>query len=144
MVPEADMAIDAIGLRRFLDIGPDRGAVGNRLGRAPRVEGEAQGVHVAVGSDTGIPKQVPRTPQRSPPFQDHIAAVRAAFLQVIRLPYPGNSRAHDDDVKMLGHRSLRIPVIRICGEATVGRVNSLANISGGRPIRPASPSPSAG
>ena len=78
--------------------------------------------------------------QRRPPLQDHIAAVGAAFLQVIRLTYPGNSRTHDDDVKMLGHRSLRIPVIRFCGETNPNRLNSPANISAVRPTRPPSPS----
>src|SRR3546814_1008279 len=47
--------------------------VGDRLRLGPRFEGIAQRVHIRIGSDTRIPKQIPRPAARAAAFEDAIA-----------------------------------------------------------------------
>ena len=104
---EAYVAVDAVGLGGLLDIGADRGAVGDRLGVRPGVEGEAERVHVAVRPDAGIAKQVPCPADAAARLEDGVRAVGAAFLQVEALADAGDAGPHHDHVQVLGHRSSR-------------------------------------
>src|SRR3546814_7787585 len=56
----AYVPIDPVLARGLADIVEDRRPVGDRLRLGPRFEGIAQRVHIRIGSDTRIPKQIPR------------------------------------------------------------------------------------
>src|SRR5258708_9842530 len=71
LVAVADVPVDAVVAGRLADVLQDRGAVGDRLGLAPRLEGVAQGVHVAVRADPGIPAQAPSAAHGLPALTDH-------------------------------------------------------------------------
>lgn len=59
VVTVTDVPIHAIFARRLVEIAQNRRAVRDRLGIGPRLEREAQRVHVRIRADAGITKQVP-------------------------------------------------------------------------------------
>src|SRR3546814_9839086 len=80
----AYVPIDPVLARGLADIVEDRRPVGDRLRLGPRFEGIAQRVHIRIGSDTRIPKQIPRPAARAAAFEDAIAAIGAFGLQMTR------------------------------------------------------------
>ena len=60
-VPEPDVGVDAAFGCRGSDVVQNGSAVGDGLGGGPRPEPVAQGVHIGVRADAGIPEQIPRT-----------------------------------------------------------------------------------
>ena len=72
-VPEADVAVDAELGHGLPQVGEDRRAVGDRLGRRPRLEPVAEGVHVAVRAHARIAEEVPRAADVVAPLEDHVA-----------------------------------------------------------------------
>src|SRR6185312_15915222 len=99
----ADARLDPVLDRGLLDVGLDRRAVGDRLRRTPRLEPEAEGEHVRVGSDARVLEEIPGAAKVGAPFEDGVALCRAAFLQVPGRAHAGNTGAHDEDVKVLSH-----------------------------------------
>src|SRR5262245_49156042 len=93
-----DVTVDTVLGGGLLHVAQDRGAVGDRLGVAPGFEIVPQRVHVAVGPDARIAKEVPRAAHRRPAFEDDVALPRALALQVHR-------SADDQDVVVFGGHS---------------------------------------
>ena len=71
-----DSFVDAVCRGRLPQVTQDRRAVGNRLRVRPRTEGEGEGVHVRVGADPGIAKEVPGATARRPCLEDREGVVR--------------------------------------------------------------------
>ena len=76
LVAVVDSIIDAVCRGRLPQVTQDRRAVGNRLRVRPRTEGEGEGVHVRVGADPGIAKEVPGATARRPCLEDREGVVR--------------------------------------------------------------------
>src|SRR5215211_3768131 len=83
------------------DVVQDVGTIGNCLGITPRSEAIAERVHVGVGADAGIAKEIPRAADRIATFEYGEALVGAVHLQMARSPDPRQPRAHDYDVLVL-------------------------------------------
>src|SRR5690606_32627708 len=105
---KADVPIDPVIASGFLEISKNRGAVRNRLGIGPGPEGEAERIHVGIGTDAGISKQVPGAAHVVPRLEDRVASVRAFLLEMICSANAGNARADNQNVEMLHHHSLPI------------------------------------
>ena len=99
---KADLLPDPELVDRFVQVVEDRRAIGDRLRVAPRLELEAQRVHIAVGADTGIAEKVPGAAERRPTLEDRELAVGAHGLQVVGRRNAGDASADDDDVEVLG------------------------------------------
>ena len=103
MVAEPDVPVDAELGDGLAEVLHDRWAVGDRLVVHPRLEREAQRVHVAVGADARVSEQVPGAADVVAALEDHERAVGAHRLQVVRGPDARDAGAHDDDVEVLCH-----------------------------------------
>ncbi len=102
-VAVADVFVDAVLRRGLFDVGLDRRTVGDRCRRLPRLEPEAQGEHVRVGTNPGVAEQVPGATQVGAALQDRVALGRAAVLQMPRRADAGDAGADDDNVEVFGH-----------------------------------------
>ena len=79
---KAQLVGQSVLSNRFVEIIEDRSTVGDGLALGPGFEVETQGVHVAVGADTRIAKQIPGAANSRPPFENQITALRTMFLQM--------------------------------------------------------------
>ena len=76
----------------------------------PRLELEAERVHVAVGADARIPEQIPRAADVGASFENEIGAIRRLDLQVIRGADAGDPGTDHEDIDMLNvHGSTVVP-----------------------------------
>ena len=75
-VTEADVPVDAELGDGLAQVVHDRRAVGDRLGRRPRLEPVAERVHVAVGPHARVAEQVPRAADVVAALEDRVAATR--------------------------------------------------------------------
>ena len=105
-VAKADLAVDAIGFRRFTNVAADRGAVGDRRIRQPWPKRIAEGEHVGIGADAGIAEQIPGAADGVAAFEDDERLARARRLQMIGGVDAGEPAADDDDIKMLWRHDL--------------------------------------
>ena len=94
----ADLAVDAVLVRRIAQVLQDRRSVGDRLLAGPRPERVAQRVHVRIGSDPRVAKQIPGPAERLPAFEDRDAALRAQALQMAGRADAGKTGADDQDI----------------------------------------------
>jgi hypothetical protein len=99
----ADLAIDAVLARGVLDVLEDGGTVGDGLGAVPRAEREAERVHVRIGANAGIAKEVPRPAQRVAALQDRVRAAGALGLEVVAGGDAGQASADHQDIEALAH-----------------------------------------
>ena len=76
------MRIDASLVGGLLHIVKDGRAIGDGLGRAPRLKTIAQGMHVAVGTNARITKQIPGAAHAGAGFEDAITFARTIVLQM--------------------------------------------------------------
>ncbi len=97
-VSEADVAGQVVLGDRLPQVVQDDRSVGDRLLLLPRLEAEAQGVHVAVGPYARIPEQVPRAADVRPALQDGEGRARAPVLEVDGAADAGDPGADDQDV----------------------------------------------
>src|SRR3954454_13598796 len=114
---EADLPVDAVVDRGLADVVQNPRPVGDRLRLGPRFERVAERVHVGVGADAGIAKQVPGAADAVAALEDHVALARALLLQVIARANAGQAGADDEDVEMfcrIGHDDL--PAFRCNGQ----------------------------
>jgi hypothetical protein len=105
-VAEADMRPDAALVDDAVQVVEDRGPVGYRLLVAPRLEIEAERVHVAVRADAGIAEQVPGAAEVLAPLENREAAIRALHPHMRGHADARNPRAHDQHVEIgcvVGH-----------------------------------------
>ena len=79
-VPVADMTVHTVLLGGFVNVAEYGRSVGDGLGVIPGFEVEAQGMHIAVGADARVLKQVPGAAHLFAPFQDQVALARALGL----------------------------------------------------------------
>src|SRR5690606_14921510 len=109
LVLETDVRRDDFIAGHVVDVLANVGAVGDGLLVDPRTEIVAEGEHVGIGTDARVTEQVPGAADRFATLEDHIALVRALFLQVMRHADTGQASAYDYYVKMFsGHRSLTL------------------------------------
>ena len=116
-VVEADLLVDAVVDRGLAHVVQNPRPVGDRLRLGPRFERIAERIHVGVGADAGIAKQVPGAADAVAPLEDHVALARAFLLQVIARADAGQAGADDEDVEMfccIGHDDL--PAFRCNGQ----------------------------
>ena len=100
----ADRLIDSVLGGSLADVFEDGGRVGHGLVFTPRTEAIAERVHVGVGADAWIAKQIPRAAHRLAPFEDDETLLRALSLQMAG---PADSRqpgTYDYDVNVLHTR----------------------------------------
>ncbi len=93
-----------------MEVIEDRGCVGDRLLVPPRLEIEAQRVHVAVGADAGIAEQVPGAAKLHAPFDDDEGPAGALHAHVGGHADARNARAHDQHIEIggiVGHARLQ-------------------------------------
>ena len=112
MLAVPDVLVDAVLDGGFLDIGLDRRAVGDGLGRAPRLEPEPEGEHIGVGTDAGIFEQIPGAAHVLAALENRVGLRRAAVLQVPCGADAGYARADDEHVEVFGHGSTLSTVCR--------------------------------
>ena len=108
-VVEADLPVDAVVDSGLADVIQNPRPVGDRLRLGPRFERIAERIHVRVGADAGIAKQIPGAADAVAPLEDHVALARAFLLQVIARANAGQAGADNEDVEMfccLGHGDL--------------------------------------
>ena len=94
---ERDLAVDAVIAGGVLQVVTDIGAVGDGIAFVPGVVPEAQCVDIAVGSDSGVPEQVPGPADAFPALDDMKAAARRA--QSDGGIDAGYSGSHNENVK---------------------------------------------
>src|SRR6185369_14353001 len=90
------------------DVIQDRGTIGDGLGVTPRTKAIAERVHVGVGTDAWITKEIPRATDRFAPFEYDEALVGAVHFEMTRSTDPRQPRTHDNDVHVL-HRARNYP-----------------------------------
>ena len=103
LVAVPDVLVDAVLGGGLVEVVPDRRAVGDRLVGRPRLEAEAEGVHVGVRADAGVLEQIPGAAELVPTLQDHVALAGAAVLQMPGGADAGDAGSHDDNVDKFGH-----------------------------------------
>ena len=86
------------------DVFEDGGRVGHGLVFTPGTEAIAERVHVGVGADTWITKQIPRTAHPLAPFEDNETLLRAFSLQMAGATDPRKACAYEYDVNVLHTR----------------------------------------
>ena len=114
---EADVLVDAVVDSGLAHVVQNPRSVGDRLRLGPRFERIAERIHVGVGADAGIAKQIPGAADAITPLEDDVALARAFLLQVIARADAGQAGADDEDVEMfcrIGHGDL--PAFRCNGQ----------------------------
>ena len=122
----ADMRAELIFLDRFLQIAHDGGRIGNRLARSPRLEAEAQRVHVRIRADAGVAEQIPCPAKIVAPLHDCEGLARAHFLHVHGRANARNPGAHNQGIYMFNrHDYPSYPFMGriLAGLGTVSRGN---------------------
>src|SRR6185369_12959695 len=97
-----------------------RGTIGDGLGVTPRAKAIAERVHVGIGANAWVAKEIPRSADRVASFQYGEALSGSVHLQVTRSPNSRQPRAHDYDVHVL-HSARNYPraaVVSTCVIAT--------------------------
>ena len=99
-VAEADVPIDAELAHRLVQIGADGVGIADRLGGGPGFEAESEGIHVGVGADAGIAKQVPGPTDVGAGLEDRPGLAGALILKVVSRADAGNPGTHYQDIEM--------------------------------------------
>src|SRR5262249_55667942 len=86
----------------------DRRTVGDRLGVLPGPERVPQRVHIGIRADARIAEQVPGPADRFASLEDRVGLAGATALQMAGRSDPRQAGADDQNVEVLGPRSLRI------------------------------------
>src|SRR6185295_14412478 len=100
----ADRFGDVVLGSRFADVAQDGGTVGDGLGVTPGTEAITERVHVGIGADARVAKEIPRPAHRFATFENDEALVRAVHPEVAGSANPRQPRTNDDYVHVL-HRS---------------------------------------
>lgn len=96
----ADRSINAVLGGGVANVFEDGWAVGHRLCFTPGAEAIAECVHVGVGTDAGIAKQVPGAAHRLASFEDDETLLRAFALQVTRAADSRQPGSHDNYINV--------------------------------------------
>ena len=97
----ADVAAEIVFLDHFAHVFQDLGGARDRRA-GPRLEAVAEGVQVAVGSDSGIAMRAPGAAEGLLGFQRDEARSRALLGEMIGRTDAGDAGPRDQDVEMLG------------------------------------------
>src|SRR5215217_4357453 len=100
----ADRFVDAELVGGLADVSQDRVPVGDGLRVTPWAKAIAERVHVGVGANARVSKEIPRAAHCLASFQYDEGLVRALHLEMAGAANSGQPRAHDDYVHVL-HRS---------------------------------------
>src|SRR5687768_5403849 len=79
----------------------DRGTVGHRFSSAPGAKAIAERVHVGIGADAWISKQVPRSAHLLAPFENDKTLLGALALEMAGPADPRQPRPYDNDIHVL-------------------------------------------
>src|SRR5215510_3574821 len=96
---EPDVLIDAVLTGGLIEVFPDVFAVDDHLGPSPWLPWEAQRVDIAVGSNAGVPEQIPCAAEMRATFQDGVGQARVSFVDAVRSADARNPRTDDQDVR---------------------------------------------
>src|SRR5436305_1149568 len=109
---EADLAVDAVVDGGLTHVVQNPRPVGDRLRLGPRFERIAERIHVRVGADAGIAKQIPGAADAVAPLEDDVALARALLLQVIARADAGQAGADNEYVEVFcRHDDLRVAAV---------------------------------
>ena len=97
---ETNLAIYSVDLRGVADIAANGGAVGDGCIRLPRSKRITERIHVRVGANVGIAKQIPGAADGVARLQNDVRFAGTISLQVISGIDARQSRADDDDVEV--------------------------------------------
>src|SRR5260370_1184141 len=80
--------------RGVTDVREDRRSIGDGLRARPRAERVTERVHVGVGADAGVAKEVPRAANDVARFEDRVGLVRAFGAEVVPGRDAGDASTH--------------------------------------------------
>ncbi len=98
---KANTVANTVLVRRLIHVAQNRRTVCDTFFRLPWFEIIAEGVHVAIGPNTGIAKQVPCPTNRFATLQQNKVTIRTLALKTHCSADAGEARADDDDVESL-------------------------------------------
>src|SRR5690242_569458 len=101
----ADHSVYAILDGGPADVVEDRRTVGHGLRLAPRTKAVAECVHVAVGANAGVTKQIPGAADRVATFEYDETLLRALHSQMASAANPRQPSTHDYDVYVFHTRA---------------------------------------
>src|ERR1043165_4565575 len=101
MMVVADQFVDLVFSGGFADVVEDCGSFGHRLVVAPGTKAIPEGVHIGVGANARISKQIPRSTQSLASFEYDKTLRGARPPEVARPSDSRQPRTHDDDVDVL-------------------------------------------
>ena len=107
LAAKPDIAADVAVIDDLVEIFQNRRTIGNRLFMGPRLELEAQRVHVRIRTDAGIAEQIPGSAQVGTPLDDRIAFAAAFLAQMHRHADTRDARADDQHIDV-GHGKFRL------------------------------------
>ena len=99
-VAEADVPIDAELAHGLVQIGADGLGIADRPGGCPGLEAESEGIHVGVGADAGIAKEIPGAADVGACLEDCPGLAGTLSLKVVSRADAGNPGTHHQDIKM--------------------------------------------
>ncbi len=99
-MPEANILVDAEFARGVAHVLQDGGAIGDGFRFLPRAEGIAEGEHIGIGANAGVPEEGPSAADFGARFKNGVALAGALRLDAIASADAGEACADDDDVEM--------------------------------------------
>ena len=100
-MPELDPAPKVEAVDGLVEVVEDELALSDRLLMSPRGEAKAERMHIAVASDPGISKQIPRSAKIRPLLEDRECSIWAFGREIVRRTDARDSGTNDDDVECL-------------------------------------------
>ena len=99
-VAKSHFAANVVFIGCLIEILQNRWAICDGFLRRPWLEAVSQSVHVAIGANSWIAKQIPRATNGVATFENDIGLRRAVTLKEIPCSNSGNSSAYNNHIKM--------------------------------------------
>ena len=112
---EPDQAAESVFVHGLVQIAAYRRPIGNGLRGGPGLKGKAQGVHVRIGANPGVAKQIPGAPHGPPRLKHDHLKLRALLAKVHRRADARDACAYDDNIHLIHgvlHRRLNESTIK--------------------------------
>ena len=109
-VIETNVSIDAVFGHRLPEVLHDGRTIGDGLGFGPRLEAEAERVHVAVATNSGVTEEIPGATDVGASFENGEGTIGTQGLKVIRRSDAGDASTDDQDIDMV------VRVVRFHGD----------------------------
>src|SRR5271168_2936764 len=100
MAVEPDVLVDAVLVRRGIQILPDVHPIGHPFFARPRLPREAQGEDAAVRAHARVAEKVPGATDLLASLQDDVAGPGIALGDAVSRAQAREARAYDDDVNV--------------------------------------------